>query len=67
MRNVFATLFFVSIGMLEHVGLADYVGFGRLIRSLLTHDGRGLLHFIGPANAVLQRSGVTRFAVARVR
>ena len=38
---------FVSVGMLEHVGLADYPTFGRLIGESLTDDGRGLLHFIG--------------------
>jgi cyclopropane-fatty-acyl-phospholipid synthase len=38
---------FVSIGMLEHVGLPDYPTLGRVMnRSLLPH-GRGLLHFIG--------------------
>ena len=51
---------FVSIGMLEHVGLADYGTFGRLIRSLLTPDGRGLVHFIGrtqpfPLNAWIRK------------
>lgn len=38
---------FVSIGMLEHVGAANYGTFGRLLARLLTADGRGLLHFIG--------------------
>jgi cyclopropane-fatty-acyl-phospholipid synthase len=38
---------FMSIGMLEHVGLADFSTFGQVIdRSLVAH-GRGLLHFIG--------------------
>jgi cyclopropane-fatty-acyl-phospholipid synthase len=38
---------FVSIGMLEHVGKADYPTLGAVLdRSLLPH-GRGLLHFIG--------------------
>jgi cyclopropane-fatty-acyl-phospholipid synthase len=38
---------FVSVGMLEHVGKADYPTLGAVIdRSLLPH-GRGLLHFIG--------------------
>jgi cyclopropane-fatty-acyl-phospholipid synthase len=37
----------VSVGMLEHVGLADYETLGRVIDRSLTPDGRGLLHFIG--------------------
>jgi cyclopropane-fatty-acyl-phospholipid synthase len=38
---------FVSVGMLEHVGVADYQTFGRVIDRTLTDRGRGLLHFIG--------------------
>jgi len=38
---------FVSVGMLEHVGLADFHTFGRVIDRTLHSDGRGLLHFIG--------------------
>jgi cyclopropane-fatty-acyl-phospholipid synthase len=38
---------FVSAGMLEHVGLADFPTFGRVIARALGPDGRGLLHFIG--------------------
>jgi len=38
---------FVSIGMLEHVGAADYPTLGRVIDRSLTPGGRGLLHFIG--------------------
>jgi cyclopropane-fatty-acyl-phospholipid synthase len=38
---------FVSIGMLEHVGLPDYPTLGRVIDRTLTERGRGLLHFIG--------------------
>jgi cyclopropane-fatty-acyl-phospholipid synthase len=38
---------FVSVGMLEHVGLADYPTLGRVIHRSLTDRGRGLLHFIG--------------------
>jgi cyclopropane-fatty-acyl-phospholipid synthase len=40
---------FVSIGMLEHVGRAEYDAFGALIERSLAPDGRGLLHFIGHA------------------
>jgi cyclopropane-fatty-acyl-phospholipid synthase len=39
---------FVSIGMLEHVGRANYPELGRaLARTLDRKHGRGLLHFIG--------------------
>jgi cyclopropane-fatty-acyl-phospholipid synthase len=38
---------FVSIGMLEHVGAADYRTFGAVIDRTLPERGRGLLHFIG--------------------
>ena len=38
---------FVSVGMLEHVGLPDYRALGRVIDRSLAERGRGLLHFIG--------------------
>jgi cyclopropane-fatty-acyl-phospholipid synthase len=38
---------FVSVGMLEHVGVADYPTLGGVIDRVLTSNGRGLLHFIG--------------------
>ena len=38
---------FVSVGMLEHVGLPDYATLGDVMDRVLTEDGRGLLHFIG--------------------
>jgi len=39
---------FVSVGMLEHVGLGDFGTLGALIgRCLEPRRGRGLLHFIG--------------------
>jgi cyclopropane-fatty-acyl-phospholipid synthase len=38
---------FVSVGMLEHVGAADYPTLGTVIDRSLTSCGRGLLHFIG--------------------
>jgi cyclopropane-fatty-acyl-phospholipid synthase len=43
---------FVSIGMLEHVGMPDYPTLGRVIDRSLTDRGRGLLHFIGRNQAV---------------
>jgi cyclopropane-fatty-acyl-phospholipid synthase len=38
---------FVSVGMLEHVGLPDFPVLGAVIDRTLARDGRGLLHFIG--------------------
>jgi cyclopropane-fatty-acyl-phospholipid synthase len=52
---------FVSVGMLEHVGLERYPDLGRVIRGCLHPEhGRGLLHFIGrdqprPLNAWIRR------------
>jgi len=38
---------FVSVGMLEHVGIENYPALGRLIRRVLPAHGRGLIHSIG--------------------
>lgn len=38
---------FVSIGMLEHVGTANYRRLGDVIDRCLSADGRGLIHTIG--------------------
>ncbi|MCZ6577051.1 MAG: cyclopropane-fatty-acyl-phospholipid synthase, partial [Gammaproteobacteria bacterium] len=38
---------FVSVGMLEHVGLAHYGELGEVIHRSLTDVGRGLIHTIG--------------------
>ena len=38
---------FVSIGMLEHVGTANYGELGRVIERCLKPSGRGLIHSIG--------------------
>ena len=52
---------FVSVGMLEHVGLHHYHSFADVLgRSLKRDGGRGLLHFIGrdmprPLNAWIRR------------
>lgn len=52
-RNVRGTFdVFVSVGMLEHVGLADYAALGRVIDGALGPNGRGLLHFIGRNQAL---------------
>ena len=60
-RNVSGTFdAFVSVGMLEHVGLENYGDLGRVIDRTMGADGRGLLHFIGrnkpePLNAWIVR------------
>jgi cyclopropane-fatty-acyl-phospholipid synthase len=51
---------FVSVGMLEHVGKANYGYLGEVINSCLSPRGRGLLHSIGrdrpmPMNAWIER------------
>jgi cyclopropane-fatty-acyl-phospholipid synthase len=52
---------FVSVGMLEHVGLRNYAALGAVIdRCLAPGRGRGLLHFIGrnrlrPLNAWIRK------------
>jgi cyclopropane-fatty-acyl-phospholipid synthase len=51
---------FVSVGMLEHVGLDHYESLGATIDRTLAADGRGLLHFIGrnqpmPLNAWIRK------------
>jgi cyclopropane-fatty-acyl-phospholipid synthase len=38
---------FVSVGMLEHVGVANYPALGRVARQCLGSNGRGLIHSIG--------------------
>ncbi len=38
---------FVSVGMLEHVGLKNFHALGRLIHRCLKPTGRGLIHSIG--------------------
>lgn len=38
---------FVSVGMLEHVGVANYASLGKVIDKCLRPDGRGFIHCIG--------------------
>jgi cyclopropane-fatty-acyl-phospholipid synthase len=38
---------FVSVGMLEHVGVANYPALGRIAQRCLAGRGRGLIHSIG--------------------
>lgn len=47
-RNVSGTFdCFMSVGMLEHVGTANYRGLGAIIDRCLPAHGRGLIHTIG--------------------
>jgi cyclopropane-fatty-acyl-phospholipid synthase len=47
-RNIRGTYdAFVSVGMLEHVGLENYPELGRVISRCLSDEGRGLIHSIG--------------------
>jgi cyclopropane-fatty-acyl-phospholipid synthase len=47
-RNITGTYdVFVSVGMLEHVGLHEYTTMGQTIDRCLKEDGRGLVHTIG--------------------
>jgi cyclopropane-fatty-acyl-phospholipid synthase len=51
---------FVSVGMLEHVGVAHYRDLGAVINRCLRDHGRGLIHSIGrnrpaPMNAWIER------------
>ncbi|MBI2689807.1 MAG: class I SAM-dependent methyltransferase [Acidobacteria bacterium] len=38
---------FASVGMLEHVNVADYARLGKVIHRSIGDSGRGILHFIG--------------------
>ncbi len=51
---------FVSVGMLEHVGIDNYAELGGVIRRVLAPHGRGLIHTIGrtrpqPMNPWIER------------
>lgn len=51
---------FVSIGMLEHVGVENFADLGTVIQRCLSASGRGLIHTIGrtrpqPMNAWIER------------
>ncbi|MEZ5294609.1 MAG: cyclopropane-fatty-acyl-phospholipid synthase family protein [Vicinamibacterales bacterium] len=51
---------FVSIGMLEHVGLDHYDTLGALMQRVLAPGGRGLLHFIGRSHAAPLNAWIRR-------
>ncbi len=61
-RNITGTCdAFVSVGMLEHVGLENYKALGGVIDRTLTGQGRGLVHAIGqlthrPLNEWIERN-----------
>lgn len=51
-RNIVGTCdAFVSVGMLEHVGVEHYPELGDVIDRCLTDEGRGLIHSIGKNQA----------------
>jgi cyclopropane-fatty-acyl-phospholipid synthase len=60
-RNITGTYdAFVSVGMLEHVGLENYAALGRVAQQCLPRHGRGLIHSIGrnfpaPLHAWIER------------
>jgi len=60
-RNISGTYdVFISVGMLEHVGVEQYPQLGRVIRNCLKNPGRGLIHSIGrnrprPLNTWIER------------
>jgi len=51
---------FVSVGMLEHVGVADFPALGGVIGRCLDERGRGLLHFIGRNQPMLLNPWIRR-------
>jgi cyclopropane-fatty-acyl-phospholipid synthase len=51
---------FVSVGMLEHVGVENYPDLGRVIDNCLDSSGRGLIHSIGRNRAVPLNAWITR-------
>ncbi|MBU3738009.1 MAG: class I SAM-dependent methyltransferase [Rhodoferax sp.] len=51
---------FVSVGMLEHVGLDDYAELGALIHRCLAPQGRGLIHSIGRDQAGSMNAWIER-------
>lgn len=51
---------FVSIGMLEHVGRANYEELGKMIDNALKDNGRGLIHNIGRNRALATTSWIEK-------
>lgn len=51
---------FVSVGMLEHVGINNYRELGKVVRRSLKEDGRGLIHTIGRNKAELMNAWIEK-------
>ena len=51
---------FVSVGMLEHVGVDHYPELGRVLARLLGAQGRGLIHTIGRSRAAPMNPWIER-------
>ncbi len=51
---------FVCVGMLEHVGRANYARFGGVVARCLAPGGRGLLHFIGRSKPLAMNRWIRR-------
>ena len=51
---------FVSVGMLEHVGLANFRTLGALIHRCLKPDGVGLIHSIGRSHSQISDPWITK-------
>ena len=51
---------FVSVGMLEHVGVAQYPDLGNVIARSLRRGGRGLIHTIGRNRPQLMNSWIEK-------
>jgi cyclopropane-fatty-acyl-phospholipid synthase len=51
---------FVSVGMLEHVGTANYAELGEVIHRALAPTGRGLIHSIGRNRPELMNSWIEK-------
>lgn len=52
---------FVSVGMLEHVGIKDYSELGKLMDRCLSPSGRGLIHSIGRDSARDMNAWIERY------
>jgi len=52
---------FVSIGMLEHVGLANYGRLGALVQRCLKPGGIGLIHSIGRSHSAIADPWITKY------
>lgn len=60
-RNITGTCdVFVSVGMLEHVGVANYASLGDVIHACLRDRGRGLIHTIGRNRPRLMNAWIER-------